>query len=265
MKKSDGFTLDPVKRDKIMKELHKKYLEKIGMSEEEYMIFCKPQLEKVSEFQQLAKIYSEKKSQLKDYLLEHTVRTEYSSGGECLHRGFYCPSPIFDITAGNISRGRLCREANPKAQHKHLFDAEGRQVGCVKLLPEAFPEYCEYILWDGRESLGISFSGDLLEKISRCKYDESGRIASYEHALLYLSGSTELGTEIYSYTDAQLIVERTRILDVYSPPTMTVDKYTFSVEDGLLKSYTVEIHSTQDISHLPVEERTYTIRKKRKI
>ena len=49
-----------------------------------------------------------------DQIDKTVVRREQSSGGECMHRGYYCPSIIEDIVIGNIKRGRLIKKLSKR-------------------------------------------------------------------------------------------------------------------------------------------------------
>ena len=48
-----------------------------------------------------------------DKFLEDAQRAvcsiEYGRGGELFHRGYYFPSPFFDLVVGNANRGRLVK------------------------------------------------------------------------------------------------------------------------------------------------------------
>lgn len=112
---------------------------------------------------------------------ESVVRHQYARGGQTLHRGFYCPSPIRDIVIGNSHRGNLykTRPRTRKPSFTYGFDGQG------KLITTESDSYGkEIILYTGGASVGISFSshdqyGSSVETISLCEYDMAGKILRY--------------------------------------------------------------------------------------
>ena len=61
-------------------------------------------------FQEVAHTYKKTCNTIYKDLLNDVVRTEYARGGETIHRGYYCPSPVYDIIVGGASRGRLLKD-----------------------------------------------------------------------------------------------------------------------------------------------------------
>jgi hypothetical protein len=55
---------------------------------------------------------------------EQVVRNEYASSGECIHRGFYCPSPVLDKLVGGCNRGKKLNKprANSRKYFKYYFN-----------------------------------------------------------------------------------------------------------------------------------------------
>ena len=95
------------------------------------------------------------------------VRTEYGIGGETLHRGYYCPSLIFDIVVGNVKRGRIT--SNPvykkRAEYVYGFDRDNR------LIVAEHPYGKEIISYDGTTVVGCEFSENgEIEIYSECIY-----------------------------------------------------------------------------------------------
>ena len=60
----------------------------------------------------------------------HAVRKEYSVKGECIHRGFYCPSPTFDIVIGNCNRGKLLKRLTSRSKlcYAYYYDENDRMT-----------------------------------------------------------------------------------------------------------------------------------------
>lgn len=42
-------------------------------------------------------------------LWEQAAAWQYARGGGVLHRGWYCPSPVYDMVIGSADRGRLLK------------------------------------------------------------------------------------------------------------------------------------------------------------
>lgn len=65
--------------------------------------------------------------------LQNTIRKEYASGS-ILHRGFYCPSPVYDIISGNAKRGKLLKKPfiKSKPSHEYGFDVDGYLLYCKR-------------------------------------------------------------------------------------------------------------------------------------
>ncbi len=118
---------------------------------------------------------------------EQVSRWEYSRGGEVLHRGYYCPSPIFDIVVGNASRGHLLkRVSKSKApDFTYGFSKDGRLViadGPYCHLEGAYPALKEVILHTNELQIGLGLEvwqeKYRLNRVSICRYQD-GRILSY--------------------------------------------------------------------------------------
>lgn len=66
-----------------------------------------------------------------EHVICETTQKEYTYkfgiGGQNLHRGWYCPSIIYDIVIGNASRGRLVKNPQPQTSpsFRYCFNANG--------------------------------------------------------------------------------------------------------------------------------------------
>lgn len=59
-------------------------------------------------------------NELRKRALAETYCTEYAKGGETLHRGYYCPSPVYDLIVGNANRGRLLKR-RPVVNYDYIY------------------------------------------------------------------------------------------------------------------------------------------------
>ena len=66
--------------------------------------------------------------ELRKKALAETCYREYSKGGESMHRGYYCPSPVYDLLVGNVNRGRLLKR-RPAVNYDYIYYLnEARQI-----------------------------------------------------------------------------------------------------------------------------------------
>ena len=88
----------------------------------------------IDEMLRIAKSYEGNYEQLKQQMLEKTSHLEYASGGECIHRGYLCPSPILDQVIGGCNRGKLIRKprANSKSYYVYHFNDKENLIGIEK-------------------------------------------------------------------------------------------------------------------------------------
>lgn len=196
---------------------------------------CKYECERI---EKIAEIYSNSYRDLYEEAKKNVVRIEYGIGGELLHRGYYCPSIIFDIVVGNVKRGRSVKKI-PKKKPEFVFgfDIEG-QILTVKREFEK-----EFIITDGLRELGITF-GEIggVSCISECIYDSVGRIKSYGK-YLYHSFDKKVASfykEEYEYEEDKMIVDWYQFSDGKKDSSVLVrERYIFDVKNTYLKNYRV--------------------------
>lgn len=129
--------------------------------------------------EQLAQQLEAKLPAIRSLAEAETLRTEYASGSD-LHRGFYCPSPVFDFIVGNTHRGKLLKRltSRSKPSHAYGFSCDGRLLWC-KWLKNGAVTNTEYLLRDGEEILGIMHdSQGYLNTLTKEVYRE-GKLQSY--------------------------------------------------------------------------------------
>lgn len=191
-------------------------------------------------------------------------KMQFGVGGSVLHRGYLCPSLILDIVAGNISRGKIITRLMPSINpdFEYSLDQSDNLV-CVKQ-----PFYTEYIVRRDETETGALFSDadDKLSAISECRY-ENGRIKSYLYALYdpYIERIIELTKEEYRYTENTMVVIWSRLGDVGSGKLLQCMEYTFTVQDGCLKSYTVKDLQADRETVSGWQDRVFHVHKNRQI
>lgn len=78
---------------------------------------------------------------------------QYGRGGETIHRGYYCPSLIYDIVVGGANRGKLLKRLKNPATYVYGFDESGNLVSVKN--NDSGTEEC---IWrNGDLELGVTF------------------------------------------------------------------------------------------------------------
>ena len=163
------------------------------------------------------------------------TRNEIGLGGELMHRGYYCPSIIADIIAGNVRRGQIVKTHMGQKKGKYIFgfDEDDKLV----TVDRGFEK--EVIIRKDDRELGIIFSQYGIEAISECYYEDN-RIISYGYYnYLRDKGVCEYEKEIYTYTPNNLYVDWIS----YSNMCIQIlqhNCYDFEIREGYLISYKVK-------------------------
>lgn len=172
--------------------------------------------EKLSAFKRTISELINIKNEYKDKLLyfrilaeREIVSFEYSKGGETIHRGYYCPSPIYDLIVGNAKRGRRLKRKPEfgKYSYEYGFNKDGLLVG-IKGVNEFttpvshFDE--EYLIYNKDIVYSVEFTNTgQLDVVSKCTYD-NGNIVKYERSLVVLNEHADLWFEKYHYKNKRL-------------------------------------------------------------
>lgn len=145
-------------------------------------------------------------------LREQAAAWQYARGGGVLHRGRYCPSPVYDMVIGGADRGRLLKSPSrckTPPDFAYGFDAQCRLIvvdGPYSDLTHG-PYFREAVFREENLEIGLRMDrDDCLCGISICRYQD-GRIMEYITALRLdrQSGSfTSFDREVYTYQDGHL-------------------------------------------------------------
>ena len=107
------------------------------------------------------------------------VTTQYSRGGGTLHRGYYCPSLVYDIYIVGTGRGRLIKHCSTLPTYRYGFDKEGKLV----VAENYDAKTREIITYDRETELGLTVEteGSDAGKIIRVSLTEyrDGKVFSY--------------------------------------------------------------------------------------
>lgn len=242
-----------------LNEIHTLFLQKIGMTSEEYAMLCAPYIAEANELSEIVKSYNPGRAKLENDLDKRTVAVKKSIGGKAIHRGYYCPSLIQDIVIGNVKRGRICKSDTSSADYLYCFDDNNKHIATK--IAHAEGDDIEFIIYDSNKAISVYYSGKRLENVSLCEYDDNGRILKYIYAS---SNMFEVKKEEYEYSDNKLVVNYSNLLNC-DPTILSLNKYVFNVENGFLRDYTVEMLDTEDVSKEDLDGRFFEVKIKRKI
>ena len=207
--------------------------------------------------------YRESYKELLSKIKPEISTVEYGKGGEVLHRGYYCPSPVIDIVIGGANRGALLKRPRKGYIYDYSFfkDASGRIIMVDKYV--SFSEENskkvlynrEFLIYHDDEVIApiYEFSridGIKIASISSCKYDKVGKIEAYRimHARTHQTENGDLFTdeknceiyaETYSYDNYGMLEKSTLANQFLS--FITEDSFRFYYDsDGFLTSYETE-------------------------
>lgn len=158
-----------------------------------------------------------------------------------LHRGAYCPSPVYDIFVGNVKRGHLLKRLTRQNNNYYIysFEENGKLV-CVEHFINGKSVF-EHLFYTGNNIYGITLDqwGHIFQ-VSREIYD-NGTIASYCKTLFsYHNGHYDLMNlvkEDYAYSSDGLCQ---CIFTQYIPNPKLCQQtmYQFQHKNGFLTKYT---------------------------
>ena len=206
---------------------------------------CEPYDELDRKFFELKRQYESSFEAMRKAAEAAAYRSEYSKGGECIHRGYYSPSATDMYVIGG-GRGRLYKRTPKPGQYdyEYVFDKDGNLI-CVKKYAEEFEGIYTFEMFRREHDRTLSFIFNAfdndLEGITECRY-ENGALVRYEYALLFreVSYCLEINVERFEYENGRL---KTAYSDTYSPrhKTLEKNKYTFSRNaEGCITEYVSE-------------------------
>lgn len=168
-------------------------------------------------------------------------REEFCTGST-LHRGYYHPSPVYDLVIGNTRRGRMTRQpaTGKNTSERYLYD----ENGCLERVESFYNDrisYIEYILHSEKVQIGVTIDLDgRLAAISE-EIFENNRIKGFS-----LVNCTQIGEnynifnihiENFYYDEVGLIECDFQNLSPGSG--YLIDRrYRFERRDGFLTGYT---------------------------
>lgn len=218
-------------------------------------------------FSELAMRYNGQYHSLNIKLSKEIVTEEYSTGGELLHRGYYCPSPILDIVVGNCNRGRLLKHLTRKNKpsYRYGFNNEGKLI----LVDQINLNSHEFIFYNNESEIGITFLGnDGIQSLSECK-SCNHQIQSYIFCLYHPVENhiIEYVKEDYAYSETKLCKTNVyRFVNERDGLLLRREEYAFKHDsDGYLSHYTVTEYDGNSIKPSIWDGHEFDIKIKRKV
>ncbi|NCC74368.1 MAG: hypothetical protein EOM06_13380 [Sphingobacteriia bacterium] len=228
---------------------------------------CEPFFFECERIVQIAEQYKNEQASLVEERTAETFIVQYAVGGENLHRGFYNPSPTYDLTIGNCNRGKILSRitSRSKISYEYNFDTNHNLL-LIRKSPHSEFETFEALIGKQNEIIGITFDRfNKLRQVTECLY-EDGQIFQYINCMFSLSeiAVSNYQKEVYRYSNNQLtstdyyeFLPDIKLLN-HSRTIFTHDT------DGYLSTYQVEYFQGEEISKNAKDENVYTINIRRR-
>ena len=166
---------------------------------EEYAQLCEHFAGECLRLSQVAQKLTLHISEFKAFCEENTARRELAVGARFVHRGVYCPSPVFDLLVGNAHRGKILKRptVRSKPTHEYGFDAYGRLLWCNN--PER--QTIEYLVYENDHIYGLILTrANQLCTLTEEVY-ENGKLVTYNIAQFHfdIRYCNHIHTECYQH------------------------------------------------------------------
>lgn len=166
---------------------------------------------------------------------------EEMCAGSSLHRGYYHPSPVYDIIVGNTKRGKLLKHPSPTTKYSHRYIyGKDNTLERVETIFQDRRAFIEYIQHAGNKRFG--FTIDCFGNLSTvCEeiYDNN-RLVSFSILNCSFDG---IEYSCYNYHLENYYYDGDGIRECdfinYSPQSnmLIEEHYIFDRTDGYLTSY----------------------------
>ena len=191
---------------------------------------------------------------------DNASKEEYCVGST-LHRGYYNPSPVYDIIVGNTSRGRISKKPSAdKVTHRYFFDREN-ELFKVDNIYQSKTAYTEWLYRENNVRYGFTVDcGMHLSAVTKESYQE-GRLVTFALVhCIYKNNKYEFykyHEETYQYDIEGLHL--CNFISLANHSSYLVNKvYAFKRENGFLVSY------SECRNKMPRNAPCYSVKKKRK-
>lgn len=139
----------------------------------------------LNEFRELIAIYNNLFPEFIEQNRQKAVRTAYAQGGDCVHRGIHCPSPVLSLVVG-CNAGVEIEDGEQATENyfKYSFDADDQLIVASHYdfhESRMIPDEMEFIFRRDHVEYGITFHNGWNEitRISKVVFREDGQPESY--------------------------------------------------------------------------------------
>ncbi len=231
----------------------------------EYMEICAQQKSECERLVNIAQQIYATIDNIKAAAEQSVIRMEAAVGGD-IHRGVYCPSPIFDIVIGNVHRGRILKRvaSSSKISHYFGFDSEDMLLYSRAACDDMF-ENIEYIVRLRDTVYGLTVDPNYGPSFISEECYEGNKLLQYRYASLISEENKlhclTLHSESYFYDSIGLKSSNWEDYQAISN-VVQIWSYEFERVNGYLTSYKcVEQPFTSHSDSLPL---SYRVKSKRK-
>ncbi len=126
-----------------------------------------------------------------------TAERRFAAGGHTAHRGFYCPSLVYDWVADGADRGRLlANEKEEEADFRYSFAADGRLllVENRSFFGAGFGR--EYLFYKENQVYGVFYDSDGERTAVSREIYRDGKLESYARTLCHRREEADLYWEL---------------------------------------------------------------------
>lgn len=216
---------------------------------EEYRVLCERTKSEAARIVSLGESYCEKILQDPDAIRAKAVTFEYAAAGN-IHRGFYCPSLVYDFRVGNMNRGQLIEGAKmKKVRWRFAYDESGRMI-YVDCLNEGSVIETEYLFYGETTRLGVLLDENGIIKTIAEEVFEQELIVRYSEATVYPDEHdyfcAEIRTEQYIRDEIGLYICETENFYPYVSYFQNKDRAVFERKNGYLTGYTVSYYPIEN-------------------
>lgn len=159
-----------------------------------------------------------------------------------LFRGYYHPSPVYDLIVGNTKRGsrRNGNIQNANISHRYLFNSSGSLV-CIENMHNGEVACTEFLNYKQNTRIGITIEKNQVRGIAEEQFN-NGELVSFSRLICHsVDGQYvpfSLHWEKFFYQGEHL--SECELVSNFNPhySPFTFERYQFESQNGLLTAYT---------------------------
>ena len=108
------------------------------------------------------------------------ARIECAVNSRYMHRGFHCPSPVFEKVVTNARRGKILRypRKNSKLTHRYYYN-QYNKIYMIEYFYEGITEALEYIIRKNNKRFGVVIDESGFIRLVSVEEYRDGKLATY--------------------------------------------------------------------------------------